>query len=734
MHTLPAAKLVGHDFLGNHIGELLIRQPVKRTAPAPTPAPRTNKTSSSGGTTICASDANAASRSSIASQYAPSDASSTSKSTQENRSATLALDSFLSVGAITLLGTSTDPIASLEPTASESSASEPSSVGSRSASADLDVLLHLDQLPPQRARHASEGGPTSPRVSFVTSFGAKPRRSAGSRRAPSEAGSSGYFGNSSSRMSSASMSPMEHQPSGSIIWNLPFRDQHQSFAQAIEHNAALNRNLSQQSHSSEAVSSHRSKPPTPFSSLEEGIATPTTSNGGGETVVHSTKSQSFSAIDSPKPVRQRLTRAATESTLDPIVQGQQQPFKSPGITAGPNGCGLSHSNSMGASTSALRGHRKMPSLVPKGDDERTFCFVEPPSSSSEAEMDDGAETIEPQTAADTTLTSKPAQSTSDVPVASDSYKDVVEVHYGAHYRARSNPRTSTPTSTSTDTSSDAQQQEQKEQQHRSITTRDQDTPLPSMFPLKPASVAAQNGHSRPVRKLRIQPNVQSRPSLLEKTMEDLRRTSRQAQAANANGVPAHVRSPAVTPNVTEKVPEVSAGPQDAGERYDPVAYGFEQRTFRIQSPSAAANTGALGFPFTAISSEGASNSDRKAQPASHARTSDWAREQNRLASSPPPHEQDLSHSGYLDLTGSCSSLQPPPAVAPPGPNALLRHHTASHSSSSTESPRLLDTRELLSPPETAISTPELESPPLLNKASLGGGGGGGIRRSSPLPS
>ncbi|KAJ1030375.1 hypothetical protein NDA16_001284 [Ustilago loliicola] len=721
MHTLPASHVVGHDFLGNHIGELLIRQPVKRNAPPS----RTNKTSSSGGT-VCATDANTGRRASIASHHAPSVASSTSKST-DSSSATLALDSFLSVGAITPLGTSTDPIASLEH-ASESSSSEPSSVDSRSGSADVEALLHLNQLPLARTRHASEGGPTSPRVSFVTSFGAKSRRSAGSRRAPSEAGSSSYFGHTGSRMSSASMSPMEQQP-GAITWNLPFRDQHQSFAQAIEHNASLNRNLSQQSHSSDAVSSQRSKPTTPFSSLEQEVATPTTSNGGAEAVMQNTKSQSFSATGLAQPIRQCLTRAATKSTLDPLAQ-VQQPLKSPGVSAGSSGCGLSYSNSMGASRSALRGHRKMPSLVPKGDDERTFCFVEPPSS-SETDMDDNdAVAKEPQLAADTTLTSKPAQATSDVSDSTESYKDVVEVQYGAHHRADSRgqhpPRTFTPTSTGTSSDAQQQQQEKKDEQKSTPTApvaRDQDTPLVSLFAFKPPSVAAQKGRSRPVRKLRIQPNVQSRPSLLEKTMEDLRHTSRQAQAATANGVPAHSRSPAVTPNASEKVPDVPVGTEDAGERYDPVAYGPEQRTFRIQSPSTAAHTGAPGFPFAIISEGG--NSERK-EPASHARTSNWAREQNRLASSPPAHERDLSQSGYLDLQGSCASL---PSVQPPAPTALLRHHTASHSSSSTESPSLLDTRELLSPPETAISTPELGSPPLFNKSSLGGG-----RRSSPLSS
>ncbi|KAJ1043371.1 hypothetical protein NDA10_002147 [Ustilago hordei] len=735
MHTLPAASVVGHDFLGNHIGELLIRQPVERNAPPP----RTNQTSSSGGI-VGAPDANAGRRSSIASQHTASVSSALSKFTHGG-SATLALDSFLSVGAITPLGTSTDPIASLAH-ASQSS-SKPSSAGSRSGSADVDVLIHLDHLPLARTRHASEGGSTSPRVGFITSFGAKSRRSAGSRPAPSEAGSSGYFGNPSSRMSTASMSPMEQQPEA-ITWNLPFRDHHQSFAQAIEQIDTLNPNLSQHSHSSDAASLQHSKPTTSFSSVEEEVATPTTSNGGREARVHSTstKSQSFSATGSAQPVRQRITRAATESTLDPIGQVQKL-VKSPGVSAGPSACGLSHSNSMGAGTSAPRGHRKMPSLIPKGDDERTFCFVESPSSSSEAEMDDAAAVQEPQVATDTSLTSqdaqaslKPAQPTSDHSDSSDSYKHIVEVQYSVHRRASSRAQhtSRTSTSTSSGTSSDAQHQEKQDEQKSTSTTttpvdRDQDTPLVSLFPFKPFSVAAQNGLSRPARKLRIKPNMQSRPSLLEKTMEDMRRTSRQAQAATANGVPAQTRSPAVTPSASEKAPELAATSKEAGERYDPVAYGSEQRTFRIQSPSSAAQAGAPGFPFAAISSE-ATNGERKEHPASFARTSDWAREQNRLASSPPANDQGVSRSGYLDLQGSCASL-PSAQASLPAPMPLLRNHTASHSSSSTDSPSLLDTRELLSPPETAISTPELESPPLLNKAALGSSSG---RRSSPLSS
>ncbi|SPO19946.1 uncharacterized protein UTRI_00337_B [Ustilago trichophora] len=760
MHTLPAAKVVGHDFLGNHIGQLLIRQPVKRTAPAPR-----NKTSSNG-STVCGGDDKTVRRASVVSLEPASTASSASN-TSDVQSATAALDSFLNVGPITPLGTSADPVASLE-NSSESSASEPSSVDSRSGSADAELHLNFDQLSLSHKRLASEGVPKSPRVSFVTNFGARPQRS-GSRRAPSEAGSSSYFGMSSamsSHMSSASLSPME--PSGGISWNLPFREQHPSFAQAVEHNASLNRNRSQQSSSSSsgaASSSQPSKPSTPPSGLDAEAVTPTTASGGE--AASSAKSQSFSAVASTQPVRQRLTRAATESTLNPAAQmqqqqkqqqkqQQQQPLKSPGASSG-----LSHSNSMGATTSALRTHRKKPSLVPKGDDERTFCFVD--ASSSDAEFDEPL-VEEPSEAANTTVTLPLARSASD-----SSYKDVVDVQYGAHTRASSEQSkasknvadamqsaTSTPTieaprasglAMAADTLVDEAQQNDTLRISQPVV-RDQDTRQhSSVFPIKPLSSASQTGVSRPARRLRIQPNVQSRPSLLEKTMEEQRRASRQAKTASASVVPAESESPAVTPSASEKVPESPGAKAALADRYDPIAYGAGQRTFRIQSPAAAAGGGGFDFPFTTISYDGRDKAGERDNPrASHARTSDWARAQRLLASSPPAHELSsrTSQSGYVDMRASCHSMSgfddivssSSSSVTPPPPcTALVRHHTASYSSESTQSPSILDTRELVfSPTETAISTPELESPPGHALDSVEKAGVGVGRRSSPLSS
>ncbi|SPO20860.1 uncharacterized protein UTRI_00337 [Ustilago trichophora] len=755
MHTLPAAKVVGHDFLGNHIGELLIRQPVKRAAPAPR-----NKTSSNG-STVCGSDNKTLRRSSVASLDPVSTASSASN-TSDVQSATAALDSFLSVGAVTPLGTSADPVASLE-NGSESSASEPSSVDSRSGSADATLHLHLDQLSLSHKRLASEGAPKSPRVSFVTNFGARPRRS-GSRRAPSEAGSSSYFGMSSamsSHMSSASLSPME--PSGGISWNLPFREQHPSFAQAVEHNASLNRNPSQQSSTSGAASSSQpSKPPTPPSGLDAEPVTPTSASG--LEAASNGKSQSFSAVDSTQPVRQRLTRAATESTLNTAAQMQQhqRPLKSPGASSGLSGSGLSHSNSMGATTSALRTHRKKPSLIPKGDDERTFCFVD--ASSSDAEFDDVL--VEEPTEAPNTMATLPlARSASDT-----SYREVVDVQHSAHTRACSEQskaskkvadamQSATPTPTIEAPSPSglamaADTSEEQGQQNDTLrisqwVTRDQNTPQhSSAFPIKPLSLVSQAGVSRPARRLRIQPNVQSRPSLLEKTMEEQRRASRQAKATSTSAVPAEAVSPAVTPSASEKVPESPGAKAALANRYDPIAYGAGQRTFRINSPAAAV-VGGFDFPFSAISSDERDKAGQRANPpASHARTSDWARAQSLLASSPPAHDlcsrTSQPDSYVVDMRTSChpmsdfddttSSSSTP---LPPAPStALLRHHTASHSSGSTESPSILDTRELdlLSPPETAISTPELESPPEHALDSLEKAGVGSGRRSSPLSS
>ncbi len=270
MHTsIPATKLVGQDFLGNHIGELLFRQPVKRV----TPPVQKNNTSSNGSTvgpsetrtrrSSCATD-----RSELALS-----AASTAKPP------TTALELLNSVGTIpSPLAPITDGSASLE-NSSEGSASEPGSVDSRSGSADADVLLHLDQLSVLRKRHPSEGSAKLPRVSFVTSFGAKARKSSSSR-APSEAGSS-YFGmssNMSSHMSSVSTSPTE-QPAGAINWNMPFREQHQSFANALEYSVSLDRNLSQQSQSSVGASSQASA--ARYASVQAEVMTPTSSNGGG---------------------------------------------------------------------------------------------------------------------------------------------------------------------------------------------------------------------------------------------------------------------------------------------------------------------------------------------------------------------------------------------------------------------------------------------------------------------
>ncbi|SNX81598.1 uncharacterized protein MEPE_00303 [Melanopsichium pennsylvanicum] len=705
MPTLPAAKVVGHDFLGNHIGELLIRQPVKRAAPPPRNA------ASSNGSTVCGTESVTARRLSVAYQDEPSMTCSPSDSASA-QSATTALDSFFSVGAIIPLGISADPTISLENT-SETSASEPSSIDSRSDSADADLRLHLDQLSLSRKRLPSTNAPTSPRVSFVTSFGAKSRRS-GSRHAPSEAGSSNYFGissNGSSQMSSASLSPME--PSGSISWNIPFREQNQSFAQAVERYTTLARDPSQQSQTSDVASSLPSKPPTPRFSLEEDVSTPTTNSGQ---FTPSVKSQSFSGAASAQPARQRLTRAATESTLEPIAQMQQSyhALKAPAASSG-----LSHSKSMDASTSGVRTHRKKPSLVQKGDDGRTFYFVDASSASDLDEAPVQEPKVVPMLKSVT-----PTRSASN---SSSFYKDVVDVQYNAHPSASSvhsgasasglhndAAKSATSSATSAAATSQTQRCQQSTSQALQSVVPDHDTPHGTLTPLKPVSVRVQTGSQRPARKLRIQPNVQSRPSLLERTMKEQRESSRQARATSATGLAAETASsPAVTPSASKKIPESPGATVVHGERYNPVAYGSGHRTFRIDSPVGGHES--YDFPFTAMPFEDRNKATERASnpPASHARTSDWARAQSLLASSPPAHDVSRSSSqvGYVGMQGSCRSLSGFDSLAVPAPSALSRHHTASRSSESTESPSLLDTRELLSPPETAISTPECESPP-----------------------
>lgn len=745
MHTLSAAKIVGHDFLGNHIGELLFRQPVSR------PAPSSNNSS------IAASDSRTVRRESTTSHHVSLTASARSTFTDAQRGSPT-LDDRSNVSVTTMFGPSADPVASLEQS-SESSPSEPSSVDSRSNSADADLkLLHLDQLDLSRKRNASEGGPSSPRVTFVTNFGAKQRRS-GSRRAPSEAGSSSYFGLSSSNRSSASMSPMEPS-SGAINWNVPFPEQHHSFAKAIEHNPLLNRNSSQHSESSDAASSWQLPPPSASQSYEGVEATTPTACTGSNVV--STKSQSFSGQASSAPVRQRLTRAATESTLDPIAQKQAQrpPLASPSGPSEHSSNGLAHSKSMGSATGGVRAHRKKPSLVPKGDDERTFCFVNDGVSDAES---DKVLTEQPK-AADTTLKSVPKVAVTAATSSSksmsqsssqSSYRDVVEGQCRTQRRASrvqtsgddghsrldaiaSDKIKSNTSSVTVASSQEATNVYDTTQQQAHAAVCGQDTPSASANVVNSASSLRPSGSSRPLRRLRIQPNVQSRPSLLERTMEQQRKASQAAIAANSNGsLGGSAASAAATSlDVGVKSAQTPGSTASAShERYDPVAYGAGSRTFRIHSSTPTTENNDVAFAVFSGGERGGKG-NRK-EPASHARTSDWARAQSLLAGS---QSAQNSHDGRENLEASCTSLLTldgsGTAVERPAAQSLLRHHTASHSSESTDSPSLLDTREMLSPPETAISTPELESPP--EHALLGEDDAGLFkltpRRPSPLSS
>ncbi|CBQ67688.1 conserved hypothetical protein [Sporisorium reilianum SRZ2] len=740
MHTLPAAKVVGHDFLGNHIGELLFRQPVSRPAP------------SSGSSTIGASDSKTLRRGSTTSAH--TSLLAPAKTSAPNPLSTLDARSSVSGATTTSLGASADPVAALEQS-SEGSTSEPSSVETRSSSADADLnLLHLDQLDPARRRNASEGAPTSPRISFVTNFGAKPRRS-GSRRAPSEAGSSSYFG-LSSNLSSASMSPMEPS-SGAIAWNVPFREQHPSFAKAVEHNPLLNRNPSQHSESSAATSASWQLPPPSASQSNKAdveVATPTASAGTG---VPNTKSQSFSGTGSSAPVRQRLTRAATESALDPVAQRQLQQPRTPTSPNGPSehssSSGMAPSKSMGSTTSGVRGHRRKPSLVPKGDDERTFCFVNDGASDAES---DQVLIEEPEAAADATLTSVPevaapvrattASNSMSQSSSQSSYRDVVEGQYRAQPRSDRvqisgddgppDVVTATARSTMETEAPEANKLQNTTTQQAHPVVRGHDTQHASANVVKVISLLKPSGSSRPVRRLRIQPNVQSRPSLLERTMEQQRKASQAAIAANCTAGPSAAAAAAAitTLDAGDKSAQTPGSTAASNhERYDPVAYGAGSRTFRIQSSTPTTENNDMAFAvFAGADRSGTGN---RSEPASHARTSDWARAQSLLAGSQP---EQLTE----DLTDSCTSLLTLDASRAavqhgrPPAQSLLRHHTASHSSESTDSPSLLDARETLSPPDTAISTPELESPPehALDAGEDGIGPCKVARRPSPLSS
>ncbi len=411
--------------------------------------------------------------------------------------------------------------------------------------------------------------------------------------------------------------------------------------------------------------------------------------------------------------------------------------------------------SSGSGASGPRRHRKQPSLVQKGDDERTFCFVDAESSESDA---DDALAEEPE-AANAILTWAPSS------VAGQSKQTTLDaVEEQSHSTSRISEPTAAPSVGSSSTTAVESQHGDTYQSTAPSTLTNtvnlgQDTP--SMFPLKPFSAEAANGSYRPARRLRIQPNVQSRQSLLEKTMEQQRVSSAEAISTSATGVPRENKSSAVTPNEASKGIAESplAGPSATtpGARFDPVAYGAEQRTFRIQSSGMPS---VQDFPFNAMSGNdhGASSgkgSDRTKPPsASQARTSDWARAQNLLATTPDDEQQEpvrsASQNGFFaaadadSLADSCHSLAELNDAARKdnlsgvAPTSLLqRSHTNSHSSTSTNSPGLLDNPELamLSPPETAISTPDLESPPehaLNGDDPLKTVGNGVPRRPSPL--
>lgn len=708
MHTFPAAKLVGHDFLGNHIGELLFRQPVSK-------ASATDRTKgSSNGSTVCPSEHRTVRRGSVALQN-PDLIALCTGALVDAKDAQPQLHPSLGVGIESSSQPPTHRVSSPDQS-SGSSLSEPDSVESRSGSADADVTLHLSQLSLARRRIASEGVPTSPRISFVTNFGAK-TRSSGSQRAPSEAGSSSYFG-LSSNLSVPSMSPMEFP--GAINWNIPFREQNQFFANAIEQNALLNRKSSQQSQSSDAASSQPSKRIACGQSDSPEMATPTTS---AESVVVSEKSHSFSQPD--RPVRQRFTRAATESSLKPIVQSQQtQHPQSPNEPTNLSKTGLAPSKSMGSASSGLLVHRKKPSLVPKGDDERTFCFVDNGHTGAAQPVVPLAEDPLP---ASTLLASVPERSvsqSSSMSSSKTSYREIVQGQYAAALSAGSGS-SRLAASASAKTKPIAKPRNRMSAlgyvnvssttlSSSHATAKSQNSAQISLLSLKPPVSTAQNGSSRPKRRLRIQPNVQSRPSLLEKTMEQQKQARQIAIAANAKNDAAEDESPAATASVNE--------------RYKPIVYGTEQRIFRIQS--GASTTDGVGFPFTVMSGDVRDKASESTEPAaSHARTSDWAREQSMWTSSPAAGgEIESSCNALLTLGGSVSMANGHAA------QRLLCHHTASHSSSSTES---ASTNELLSPPETAISTPELESaherePMLSHQLALGPLKPLPARRSSPL--
>ncbi len=191
-------------------------------------------------------------------------------------------------------------------------------------------------------------------------------------------------------------------------------------------------------------------------------------------------------------------------------------------------------------------------------------------------------------------------------------------------------------------------------------------------------------------------------------MGEQRKSSIAALTVNANGAQPEGRSSAATPDAPE-VPAHSP-PQPICERYDTAAYGAEQRTFRIQSTANAPN--ATNFPFTVLSDQGGKPTDHSAPPASHARTSDWARAQSLLSSSSPVQDEPLSRcASQLGYVGEQESH------VVEHRQTLLRLHTASRSSTSTltKPASLGDMRDPLSPPETVISTPELESPPIAAK-------------------
>ncbi|PWZ02739.1 hypothetical protein BCV70DRAFT_5218 [Testicularia cyperi] len=724
MHTVPA-KAVGDDFLANHIGQLLFRQPAKQSA-------EKAKTSSSGGSTVCGVEITPRRRASrelglkelvpIASSRIPRNAAGTGANAASPPPTSANSSSHAESRLRMSVANPVERSASLDHS-SESSGSEPSSHGSRVSEPDHDVLLRLENLSLSHLVHrrTTSEAPLSPRVTFVTSFGARPKRSR-NKPSPAESEPATYFtldrrgsirSNNSSYMSNASLSPIDHH-GGLISWNTAFRNQQQSFAQALVDGHEIARQFSR--------TSSRDNDGEATGGAEDDVdkaVTPTYSEPNAGPTTHGPKSNSFSGAGA-SPARIRLTRTLTSPSDSPTIASERMP--SPSISScSSRNINMTRIESSSGSRSA-RGHARKASLVPKGDDGRTFRFLEPPSDiesdSGLIEDDDAMLPIDmgPSRSAIVLADRAAAVAAGSAPVSVSAPKGQ-DSDCSATHEARGSQETDSeqitklaPTRPSSP-SPDAIAEDSQALGGASDTAQRESA---SFYVVTPPPLT---GSSVRLRKLTIQPRNKERQTLLERTIAEERRT--QPATIEILGQKVEKRL-GPDPLVPETVPvERKTAGRLFHNTYHPIGFGQEQRSFRRLSTIDAFGDG--------LASDIASGSHETGGDARHPtvdeRTSTWAREQIKLASPPlveecsPPSSSASSEVQQGSESSVSDDGRPANQSRPSGYlSAGISYHSNSHSSSmSSGRTNVLDMTSPRTPrsddAETAVSSPELETPP-----------------------